>query len=577
MNTPTILKQALLPLTAAVLCQSALAADANDGKDFFSTQCALCHSAEPGDSGGSQGPSLVGIMGREAAADEDFPYSQAMRNADLTWDAETLDRFLADPTGVVPGTSMVVPVNDDEQRENVIAYFEALDDGTFEEENGGPGDFSDFGPPPEAEPPEGDPDWPNDEPGRVHRVNLDELPEPYATESAVNFPQVVDRPEDAELMVPPGFSVEVFTDELQAPRKMKVATNGDIFVAETQNGRIKVMRPDSDGTTPASIDVFAQGLRQPLGMAFYPSVEDPQWLYVAEVNRVVRYPYSVGDTVASDVPEVVIPQLSPVGGGHFTRDLVFSPDGETMYVSVGSQSNVAENMEEKSADEIEAWEEEHMLGAAWGMEENRASVMAFDVGNEEETGRLFATGIRNCVGMTLQPETGDIWCAVNERDQLGDDLVPDFATRVQKGDFFGWPWYYMGDNEDPRLAGDRPDLAGEIDVPDVPFTAHSANTDIVFYPQEPSGPSAFPEEYAGQGFAVLHGSWNRAHRTGHKVVQIPIENGEPTGEYIDFLVGFITEDGDAWGRPVAITVAQDGSMLLSDDGANLVYRISYND
>lgn len=577
MNTPDILNKALLPLTITLLCQSALAADANDGKDFFGTQCALCHSAEPGDSGGAQGPSLVGIMGREAAADEDFPYSQAMRNADLTWDAETLDRFLADPTGVVPGTSMVVPVNDDEQRENVIAYFEALDDGTFEEEDGGPGGFSGFGPPPEAEPPEGDPDWPNDEPGRVHQVNLDELPEPYATESAVNFPQVVERPEDAELMLPPGFSAEVFTDELQAPRKMKVAANGDIFVVETQNGRIKVMRPNDDGTAPASIEVFAQGLRQPLGMAFYPSVEDPQWLYVAEVNRVVRYPYSVGDTVASDVPEVVISQLSPVGGGHYTRDLVFSPDGEKMYVSVGSQSNVAENMEEKSADAIEAWEEERMLGAAWGMEENRASVMVFDVGNEEASGRLFATGLRNCVGMTLQPETGDIWCAVNERDQLGDDLVPDYSTRVEEGDFFGWPWYYMGDNEDPRLAGDRPDLPGKVDVPDVPFTAHSANTDIVFYPQDPEGRSAFPDDYAGQGFAVLHGSWNRGHRTGHKVVQIPIEDGEPTGEYIDFLVGFIAEGGDAWGRPVAITVAQDGSMLLSDDGANLVYRISYND
>lgn len=577
MNTPDILRKTLFPLTATLLCQSALAANANDGKDFFSTQCALCHSAEPGDNGGAQGPSLVGIMGRETAADEDFPYSQAMRNAELTWDAETLDRFLADPTGVLPGTSMVVPVNDEEQRDNLIAYFEELEDGTFEEEDGGPGDFSGFGPPPEAEPPEGDPDWPNDEPGRVHRVNLDELPEPYATESAMNFPQVVERPEDAELMLPPGFSAEVFTDELQAPRKMKVAANGDIFVVETQNGRIKVMRPNSDGTAPDSIDVFAQGLRQPLGMAFYPSVEDPQWLYVAEVNRVVRYPYSVGDTVASDVPEVVISQLSPVGGGHYTRDLVFSADGEKVYVSVGSQSNVAENMDKKSANEIEAWEEEHMLGAAWGIEENRASVMVFDVGNEEDTGRLFATGIRNCVGMTLQPETGDIWCAVNERDQLGDDLVPDYATRVQEGDFFGWPWYYMGDNEDPRLAGDRPDLAGEVDVPDVPFTAHSANTDIVFYPQDPSGRSAFPDDYAGQGFAVLHGSWNRGHRTGHKVVQIPIESGEPTGEYIDFLVGFIAEGGDAWGRPVAITVAQDGSMLLSDDGANVVYRISYSE
>ena len=564
--------------TAMMLSHGTLAADPNAGKTFFGQQCALCHSAEPGDNGGAQGPRLYSIFGEEAGVDERFPYSQAMRSSDLNWNADTLDRFLANPTGVLPGTSMVVAVNDVEQRENLVAYFEALTNGTFEEaENQGFGGFGGFGPPPDAEPPAGDPDWPNDRPGRVHRVDVDSLPEPFETDSAVNFPQVVDRPEGAELMVPEGFSVEVFTSELQAPRKMVVAPNGDIFVAETSSGRIKVMRPNGDGSAPASIDVFGQGLQQPLGIGFYPPGNNPEWVYVAEVNRVVRYPYSVGDTVASGVPEVVIPQLSPVGGGHYTRDLVFSSDGSQMYVSVGSQSNVAEDIEKKAAAEIQAWEAEHGLGAAWGVEENRASVMVFEVGNEEATGRLFATGLRNCVGMTLQPETGDIWCAVNERDQLGDDLVPDYVTRVREGDFFGWPWYYMGDNEDPRLADHRPDLAGKTINPDVPFVSHSASTDVLFYPRQQSGSSAFPEEYRGQGFAVLHGSWNRAHRTGHKIVMLPIENGEPTGEYIDFLVGFIAEDGNPWGRPVAATVAQDGSMLLSDDGANVIYRISYED
>jgi hypothetical protein len=248
-----------------------------------------------------------------------------------------------------------------------------------------------------------------------------------------------------------------------------------------------------------------------------------------------------------------------------------------MYVSVGSQSNVAEDLPGKSAAEIRAWEAEHGLGAAWGNEENRASVMVFEVGNEQASARLFATGIRNCVGLTVQPATGDVWCTTNERDRLGDDLVPDYSTRVTDGSFFGWPWYYMGDNEDPRLKGDRPDLAGKITKPDVPFTAHSAAVDLEFYPLEPSGSSAFPDKYAGQGFAVFHGSWNRAHRTGHKVVQVPIENGEPTGEFIDFLVGFIAPDGDPWGRPVAIVVAKDGSLLLSDDGSNIVYRIFYED
>jgi glucose/arabinose dehydrogenase len=290
----------------------------------------------------------------------------------------------------------------------------------------------------------------------------------------------------------------------------------------------------------------------------------------------VRYPYQAGDTEARGVPEVIVPQLSPIGGGHYTRDLGFSRDGKLMFVSVGSQSNVAEDLPAKTAAEIAAWDAERGVGAAWGQEENRASVMVYEVGNEQASGRLFANGIRNCVGLTVQPETGDVWCSTNERDMLGDDLVPDYSTRVPENAFFGWPWYYMGDNEDPRHAGKRPDLVGKIRKPDVPYTAHSAAVDLEFYPLQAAGSSAFPAEYAGDGFAVLHGSWNRSHRTGHKVVRLPMENGEPTGEYIDFMVGFIAADGGIWGRPVAIVVAQDGSLLLSDDGANIVYRISYN-
>ena len=378
-------------------------------------------------------------------------------------------------------------------------------------------------------------------------------------------------------MVPEGFSVDTFATGLEGPRAMRVAPNGDVFITETQSGRVSIMRPSTDGSRAEEVFTYAQGLLQPLGMAFYPAGNNPDWLYVAETNRVVRYPYSVGDTVAVAVPEVVVSRLSPVGGGHYTRDLAFSPDGSRMYVSVGSQSNVAEDISKKTPAEIRDWEAERGLGAAWGTEENRASVMVFEVGNEESTASMFANGLRNCVGLTVQPETSDVWCTVNERDQLGDDLVPDYATRVPEGSFFGWPWYYMGDNEDPRLAGHRPDLPGKIMTPDVPFTAHSAAVDIEFYPLQPAGDSAFPSEYAGDGFAVLHGSWNRAHRTGHKIVRVPIENGEPTGEYIDFLVGFINEDNDPWGRPVATVVASDGSLLLSDDAANVVYRISYSD
>lgn len=414
-----------------------------------------------------------------------------------------------------------------------------------------------------------EPDWKNDAPGRVHRIDVESLPEPYATDSNVNFPRVVPRPDDAELEVPPGFTVEVFTRDIESPRTMRIAPNGDVFVVETGAGRVKVLRPSEDGTSVARSETFAEDLMRPFGMQFYPA-DDPRWLYVAEEHRVVRYPYSEGDTQAAAEPEVVVPELPP--GGHYTRDLVFSPDGERMFVSVGSESNVAEDMPEKTPEEIEAWEAEHGLGAAWGDETNRAAVLVFDVGAEE--GEIYATGIRNCVALGIQPGTGDVWCTVNERDQIGDELVPDYSTRVEEGGFYGWPWYYMGDNEDPRHAGERPDLAGETITPDVLYEAHSAAVGFLFY-EPSSGAAAFPDEYVGDAFAVFHGSWNRADRTGHKVVRLPIENGEPTGGYVDFLVGFITEDGEPWGRPSSIVQTPDGAMLLSDNEAHVIYRIAY--
>ncbi len=416
------------------------------------------------------------------------------------------------------------------------------------------------------------PDWKNDAPGRVHRIDVASLPEPFATPSNVNFPTIAPKPDDAELAVPAGFSVDVFTRDLERPRVLRVAPNGDIFVAETRPGRIKLMRPSADGTTAARVETFAEGLTQPFGMQLYPA-EQPEWLYVAENNRVVRYPYRPGDTTASGEPEVVVPEISPTGAGHYTRDLVFSADGAQMFVSVGSESNVADDLPEKTPEDIAAWEAEHGVGAAWGGETHRAAVLVYDVGSPE--GRVYATGLRNCVALGVQPGTGEIWCTVNERDGLGDDLVPDYSTRVQEGGFYGWPWYYMGDNEDPRHVGKRPDLAGKTLTPDVPFTSHSAAVGFLFYAPG-NGAAAFPDEYVGDGFAVFHGSWNRAERTGHKVVRLPIENGEPTGEYVDFLVGFITDDGAPWGRPSSLVQTSDGALLLSDDEANVVYRISYS-
>jgi glucose/arabinose dehydrogenase/cytochrome c2 len=563
----------------------AAANPANAGRTLFRTQCLLCHSAEAGDNGGAQGPSLVGLIGRKAAAHDAFGYTDALKKSGITWDAASLDRFLAAPTTAVPGTSMVIPVANATDRANLVAYFDMLRNPPAAAAGAGPGGppggprrggGGGFGGPAGPAPlPTGEAEWKKDAPGVVHRVDLDTLPAPYATPSATNFPTVVPKPAGAELKVPAGFKVDVYLTGLTGPRNMLVAPNGDVFLAETNSGRIKLLRPTADGKT-ATATVFAQGLQQPYGLAFHPSADKPQWVYVAEVNRVVRYAYKNGITEATGVPEIVIPQLSPTGGGHFTRDIAFSKNGQRMYVAVGSQGNIfADSIAKKSAAEVQAWEKQHGLGAPWGLEENRAMVREYDMRKKDTVGKTFATGLRNCVGMTIQPATGDIWCTVNERDQLGDNLVPDYATRVKQGAFYGWPWYYMGNYEEPRMKGDRPDLAGKATRPDVPFTAHSAATNIQFYTAT-RGASVFPREYRGVGFAVLHGSWNRGHRTGHKIVTLPMKGNKPTGDYVDFLTGFITPDNGAWGRPVAITVMKDGSMLLADDGANLIYRISYS-
>jgi glucose/arabinose dehydrogenase/cytochrome c2 len=566
-----MIRHSAIVLAALVCATPAFGTDANAGKNYFHQQCALCHSAQPGDGGGAQGPNLDGVVGRHAASDPQFGYTKAMQASNLTWDPATLDRFLKSPTTVVSGSAMVIAIPKDEDRANVIAYFQAVKDGTFKEaEHTRPP----FTPPPSTgAPPKGDADWKRDAPGRAHRIDVATLPAPFDSGSATNFPKVVDRPADAKLQVPAGFKVEVFASDQKGARAMRLAPNGDIFLTETAVGAVKVLRPSADGATATSVETFAQGLNLPFGMAFYPA-KNPKWLYVAETNRVVRYPYKVGDQKASALPQIVVPELSPVGtGGHFTRDLVFSPDGKRMFVSVGSGSNVAENMAKKSPAELKTWEAANGLGATWDTEEKRADVLVFEVGSKKP-GKVFATGIRNCAGLTMQPATGTLWCTTNERDMLGDDLVPDYSTRVLPGHFYGWPWYYMGKYEDPRLKGDRPDLAGKATVPDVPYQAHSAALNLVFYTAT-TGSSAFPKEYVGDGFAVMHGSWNRAFRTGHKIVRVRMKNGMPTGEYDDFLVGFIADDGNAWARPVGAVVASDGSLLMSEDGNNTIYRISY--
>jgi glucose/arabinose dehydrogenase len=411
-------------------------------------------------------------------------------------------------------------------------------------------------------------DFRSDAPGVRRRLSLSDLPPPFETSSVRNSPRVSDRPPGTNLSVPPGFTVELFAHELDNPRLLRVGPNGDIFVAESSAGRIRVLRAADGAATPEVRSVYAGGLEQPFGIAFYPPGPDPRWLYVAENNRVVRFEYRNGDLQARAKPQVMVPRLGKSPGGHWTRDIAFSRDGSRMFVSVGSASNVAESMKKKTEGEILAWEAAHGLGAAWGDEEDRAGVLVFDP--RGTGGRVFAAGLRNCVGLAVHPATGDLWCSTNERDGLGDDLVPDYITRVKEGAFYGWPWLYLGDHEDPRHQGERSDLAGKATVPDVILQSHSASLQMTFY-----GGAMFPAEYAGNAFAAFHGSWNRSRRTGYKVVRVLVDKaGVPTGEYEDFVTGFVIDDGHVWGRPVGVAVAHDGALLFSEDGNGTIWRVA---
>jgi glucose/arabinose dehydrogenase len=406
-------------------------------------------------------------------------------------------------------------------------------------------------------------DWRADHPGVTRRITQNDLPRPWATPSAGNGPRIVRRPADAKPQVPDGFDVTLFAEGFTNPRIIRVAPNGDIFVAETRANRIRVLRATDGESKPSVNQIFVDDLNEPFGIAFYPQ-NDPQWIYVANTDSVVRFAYHAGDLRASGKPESVVASL-PHGGNHSTRDIAFSNDGKRMFVSVGSASNVAEGLGKPPS---AYWPEDHVLGAAWGYETDRADVLVFDP--EGKNKGIFATGIRNCVGLAVQPTNGELWCSTNERDGLGDDLVPDYVTRVRERQFFGWPWYYIGDNEEPRLRGERPDLKGKITVPDVMIQSHSASLGMTFYTGK-----QFPAEYQGDAFAAEHGSWNRSKRTGYKVIRIKLKDGVPTGEYQDFMTGFVASDANVWGRPVSVAVAHDGALLVTEDGNGTIWRVSH--
>ena len=394
-------------------------------------------------------------------------------------------------------------------------------------------------------------DFRSERPGVVHHITVADLPAPFATSSSSNSPSTVPRPADAKPQTLRGYSVALYADGLENPRLMRTAPNGDIFVAESRPGRVKVIRGRDAAGRAQTIEVFATGLTRPFGIAFYPPGPNPTHVYVGDTNAVVRFPYQVGDLKARGPQERIadLPTSSPPGRGHWSRDVVFSRDGRKMYVSVGSLTNV---------DDVESNPGE----------KDRATVLEF---NSDGSGRrVYASGIRNAVGLAIHPQTGQVWVSVNERDALGDNLVPDYISHIEDGGFYGWPWFYIGGHQDPRHAGKHPELLSTVKVPDLLLQPHSASLEMLFY-----AGTQFAPEHRTSIFAAEHGSWNKSQRTGYKVIRVPLKDGAPTGEYEDFVTGFVVDEGHVWGRPVGVTLASDGSLLVSDDGSNAIWRVAY--
>jgi glucose/arabinose dehydrogenase len=417
-------------------------------------------------------------------------------------------------------------------------------------------------------------DWHADRPGVRRLIRPEDMPKPYVTKSASNGAGVAERPQGAEPKLPPGFSAEMIVSGIDNPRVVRIAPNGDLFVADSKANQIRIYRLAEDSAKPVEKAIFAGDLHQPYGIAFYPQGDEPKWVYVANSDSVVRFPYQTGDLKASGDPETIVGNIP--SNHHWTRDIAFSHDDKTLYLSVGSGSNVAETMAKKPRGGLDAWAKSKPLGAAWGREDGRAVVMAFDPDGKNR--RVVATGLRNCAGMAVQPATGALWCVVNERDGLGDNVPFEYATSVKEGAFYGWPWYYIGNHEDPRHRGERPDLAGKADIPDVMMQAHSAPLNIAFYDGKPaSAGHGFPAEYRGDAFVALHGSWNRGDRTGYKVVRLKFKDGKPTGEYEDFMTGFVLSNDEVWGRPVGVAMTRDGALIVTEDGNGTIWRVTYGD
>ena len=370
------------------------------------------------------------------------------------------------------------------------------------------------------------------------------LPPPFQTESARRPSRVIPQPENAKLMVPKGFKANVFAEgDFRYPRWMALAPNGDVFVADSRANAVIVLRDTNKDGKADERFVFSDKLAQPFGMAFY-----KDWFYVANTDSIVRFKYKSGQTTAIGAPERIVELTAGGYNQHWTRNILFSPDGKRMFVSIGSATNV----------DVEA-------------DPRRAAISVYDP--EGKNHKIYAGGLRNPIGLAWNPKTGELWTAVNERDGLGDDLVPDYATSVKEGGFYGWPYSYLGKNRDPRRK-EETDLVDRTIVPDVIFQSHVAALGIQFYKGK-----MFPKEYQGDAFVAFHGSGNRAKLSGYTVVRIPFDSkGKLEGNrYENFVSGWLPDENsnEVWGRPVGLLVASDGSLLIADDGGRKIWRVSY--
>jgi glucose/arabinose dehydrogenase len=380
---------------------------------------------------------------------------------------------------------------------------------------------------------------------RAASVAPPDLPAPFATPSAAKHSKVVGWPADGAPKPLQNFRIAAFARDLKAPRWLLVLPNGDVLVAESDAGRITLLRDPHHEGKAAEKYAIIEGLNKPFGLALR-----RDRLYVGDTDALLACPYLVGQNAVRGSCKKLL-DLPHAASGHWTRNLLFTPDESRLYVAVGSATNIDE-------EGIDA------------KEPQRAVILTVNPDGSDP--QIYASGLRNPVGLAFEPDTMRLWTTVNERDGLGDDLPPDYMTAVKQGGFYGWPYSYYGGHVDPRKAGQHPELVAKALTPDFTFAPHAATLGLVFYQRD-----AFPKQYRGGAFIAEHGSWNRATFNGYRVVYVPFAHGTPTGPAQDFLTGFIKDEAESevYGRPVGLAVANDGSLLVADDGGNVVWRVTY--